>query len=59
MMQTSLPTRTGIVSGTLLSTVWSIGLHDVIQTAILAGVGATVSFTVTLILQRIRNNRRR
>lgn len=59
MMQTSLPFRTGIVSGTLLSTVWSIGFHDVLQTAILAGVGATVSFTVTLFLQRMRNKRRR
>jgi len=42
----------GTTGGTLLSTLAQLGLHDVFKTAILAAIGAVVSFAVTLLLQR-------
>jgi len=42
----------GTTGGTLLSILAQLGLHDVFKTAILAAIGAVVSFAVTLLLQR-------
>ncbi len=39
--------------GTLLSVVGQLGLHDALRTAVLAAIGAAVSFLVSLVLQRL------
>lgn len=38
--------------GTLLSVLAQLGMHDVLKTAVLAAIGALVSFVVTWALQR-------
>lgn len=48
----------GTGGGTLLSIVGQLGLHDVLKTAVLAAIGATVSFAVTWALQRWGRRRR-
>jgi len=42
----------GTTGGTLLSIVGQLGAHDVLRTALLAAIGAVVSFGVTWLLQR-------
>lgn len=42
----------GTGGGTLLSIVGQLGLHDVLKTAVLAAIGAVVSFAVSWALQR-------
>jgi len=54
MMKTNHQLGIGTTGGTLLSTVAQLGLHDVVKTVVLATIGAVVSFTVTLLLQRWR-----
>jgi len=44
--------------GTLLSALPHIGTDELLKTAILAAVGATVSFTVSLVLRWLRKPRR-
>jgi len=44
----------GTGGGTLLSVVAQLGMHDVVRTAILAAIGAVVSFLVTFLLQRLK-----
>ncbi len=44
----------GTGSGTLLSVVAQMGMHDVVKTAILAAIGAVVSFAVTFLLRRLK-----
>ncbi|WP_436833701.1 hypothetical protein [Parapedobacter sp. DT-150] len=44
----------GTGGGTLLSIMGHLRPHDVLQTAVLAAIGAVVSFFVTLLLQRWR-----
>jgi hypothetical protein len=44
-------TKAGTVSGTLLSIFANINSGDVLKTAILAAIGAVVSFSVTLLLK--------
>ncbi|EIA08669.1 hypothetical protein HJ01_02391 [Flavobacterium frigoris PS1] len=41
----------GTASGTLLSIVPNIVSEDIIKTIILAGIGAMVSFTISLLLK--------
>lgn len=43
--------------GTLLSVVGQLGLHDIVRTAVLAAIGATVSFLVSLLLQKVRGRK--
>ena len=38
--------------GTLLSVLAQLGVHDMLQTAVLAAIGAAVSFAVSWALQR-------
>lgn len=45
-------TKAGTVGGTLLSVLSQINSGDVFQTCVLAAVGATVSFVVSLLLKR-------
>jgi len=53
MAQNDLQVRTGVVGGTLLSTLFNIGLHDILYTAVLSVVGAVVSFFVSLMLKKL------
>ena len=46
-------TKTGTVSGTLLVILSSIQFADVLETMILATIGAVVSFVVTVVLRRV------
>ncbi len=47
----------GTSSGTLLSIIAQFGLHDVLKTAVLAAIGAVISFAVTWLLQRFTRRR--
>jgi len=53
-------TTIGTISGTLLSVAATIDLQDITKTIVLAAVGASVSFLVTLFLKwvwrRIKQN---
>jgi len=42
----------GTGGGTLLSVLAQLGTHDMVRTAVLAAIGAVVSFAVTWALQR-------
>jgi len=44
----------GTGSGTLLSVLAQLGMHDMVKTAMLAAIGAVVSFTVSLLLQQLK-----
>jgi len=50
-METNLQLRIGTGGGTLLSILGALRLDDLFATAILAALGAAVSFSVTLLLQ--------
>lgn len=50
-MKTDLSLKVGTTSGTLLSIVPNIFSEDILKTVILAIVGATVSFSVSLFLK--------
>ena len=52
MKATNFQLGVGTGGGTLLSVVAQLGVHDMIQTAVLAAIGAVVSFAVTWALQR-------
>ena len=49
----------GTGGGTLLSVLAQLGMHDIVKTAVLAAIGAVVSFAVTWVLQRLRARDRR
>ncbi|MDE3235500.1 MAG: hypothetical protein KGO81_06055 [Bacteroidota bacterium] len=46
-------TKAGTVGGTVLTILVNIGREDIVKTAVLAGIGAVVSFMVTLVLKKI------
>lgn len=46
-------TLLGTVSGTVLTVLVNISSSDIIQTVVLASLGAVVSFSVSLLLKRI------
>ena len=50
-METNISLRAGTASGTLLSVLPNILSEDIKKTIILAALGATVSFTVSLFLK--------
>jgi mannitol-specific phosphotransferase system IIBC component len=49
-------TKTDTAVGTLLTIVANIHQEDLIQTAILAAVGAIVSFCVSIVLKKIKRH---
>ena len=51
-METNLQLRIGTGGGTLLTILGTLRLDDLLATAILAALGAAVSFAITLLLQR-------
>ncbi|WP_177195284.1 hypothetical protein [Parapedobacter indicus] len=57
-MKTNQQLGIGTTSGTLLSVIGQLGVHDVLRTALLAAIGAVVSFVVTWLLQRLWRRRR-
>ena len=46
-------TKTGTIGGTLLTVFYNISSEDIVKTIVLAGIGAVVSFMVSLLLKRI------
>jgi len=56
-MKTNQQLGIGTTGGTLLSIVGQLGVHDILRTALLAAIGAVVSFTVTWLLQRLWRRR--
>lgn len=44
-------TKAGIIGGTLLNIAMSIDSSDLVRTAILATIGAVVSFTISILLK--------
>ncbi len=56
-MKTNHQLGIGTTGGTLLSMVGQLGMHDVLRTALLAAIGAVVSFAVTWLLQRLWRRR--
>ena len=50
-MENTISLRTGTAAGTLLSILPHLFSEDVLKTIILAALGATVSFTVSLLLK--------
>ncbi len=51
-------TRTGTLGGTVLVILSSITFTDIVQTSILAAIGAAVSFVVTVLLKRVFRRRK-
>ena len=58
-MNPNLQLGIGTGGGTLVSVLGALALGDVFATAILAALGAVVSFTVTLLLQRLCRHRKK
>jgi hypothetical protein len=46
-------TKTGTIGGTLLTVFYNIRCEDIVKTIVLAGIGAVVSFVVSLLLKRL------
>jgi len=57
-MKTNQQLGIGTTGGILLSVIGQLGVHDVVRTALLAAIGAVVSFVVTWLLQRLWRRRR-
>ncbi len=52
-MSTNSHTLIGTAGGTFLSVVPNIQSADIVKTVVLASIGATVSFTISLVLKGI------
>ena len=52
-------TKTGTACGTLLVILSSIQFADVLETTILASIGAVISFVVTVVLKRVFDKKRK
>jgi len=52
-MENTISLRTGTAAGTLLSILPNLFSEDILKTIVLAALGATVSFTVSLLLKWI------
>ncbi len=52
-MESNTGTKAGTIGGTLLTVFYNIRSEDVAKTIVLAGVGAVVSFVVSLLLKKI------
>ena len=51
MFQNDIQIKSGVVGGTLLSTIFTISLDDILFTVIMAVIGAIVSFSVSTLLR--------
>ena len=52
-MESSTVTKAGTVGGKLLTIFYNIRSEDILKTIVLAGIGAVVSFVVSLFLKSI------
>jgi len=52
MMVNDFQLRDGVVGGTLFSTMFNFGVYDVLGTALMALIGAAVSFFVSYFLRK-------
>ena len=52
-MENTISLRTGTAAGTLLSILPNLFSEDILKTIVLAALGATVSFVVSLLLKWI------
>ncbi len=52
-MESNTGTKAGTVGGTLLTICYNIHSEDVAKTIVLAGIGAVVSFVVSLLLKTL------
>lgn len=50
-MESNTGTKAGTIGGTLLTIFYNIRSEDIVKTIVLAGVGAVVSFVVSLLLK--------
>ena len=55
-MTSNNPWKIGTLCGTILGILGNLGFNDLIQTALLAGVGAFVSFVVSYILKKLEQS---
>ncbi|WP_339885372.1 hypothetical protein [Polaribacter vadi] len=53
MLLNNIQLRSGVVGGTFLSTAINFSFNDVLFTAVMAIIGAVVSFIVSYILQKM------
>jgi len=53
MISNDFQLKSGVIGGTLLSTVFNISLHDFVFTAVMAIIGAVVSFIVSYMLRKL------
>jgi hypothetical protein len=51
MIHSDVQIRSGVVGGTLFSTILNIGMNDVLFTVVMAFIGAVVSFLVSCFLK--------
>ena len=58
MLQNDIQLRSGVVGGTVLSAIYNIELHDVVITAVMAVIGAVVSFFVSFLLRKIFSSKK-
>ena len=49
--------KSGVLGGTMFSAFFNIGMHDIIFTALMAVIGAVVSFIVSHFLKKIFQNK--
>tara|TARA_R110002050_G_scaffold263909_1_gene404556 strand:- start:982 stop:1170 length:189 start_codon:yes stop_codon:yes gene_type:complete len=59
MLLNDVQIKSGVVGGTLLSTVFTISLDDVLFTIVMAVIGAVVSFFVSAFLKRLSSKSRK
>ncbi len=52
-MESNIGTKAGTVGGTLLTIFYNIRVEDLARTSVLAAIGATVSFVVSLMLKKL------
>jgi uncharacterized membrane protein len=57
-MNTNIQLKIGTASGTLLSISPGIFTQDIVKTIILAVVGATISFIISLLLKKITKSKK-
>jgi hypothetical protein len=58
-MEANISLKNGIAAGTLLSVLPNILSADIVKTIILAVIGASVSFAVTLLLKWLTKSKER
>ena len=56
LMESNTGTKAGTIGGTLLTIIYNIRTEDVVKTIVLAGIGAIVSFIVSLGLKLLFRN---